>query len=248
MLRTIVFVAPVAVSTVVIRSSFGIPDHRHVAIAFDGIVLPQRMSFPVVWQQDAPQVGMPREAYAEKVKNLAFQPICPRPDGNQRIHNCVRTGQANLETDFVAAGNRNQVVVQFETRLAGIAVNAGGIGNQVKLQLRVIATALGHGTQDFARQNERGLAAKFNHFLDRVWIPRTQVLGHNTSALAGILSHRFEALRRRLILVPVQRAFFPKIEVTHQKYGDVYHHFQEAVHAYARRHVNKVPIDVGPRI
>jgi len=75
-----------------------------------------------------------------------------------------------------------------------------------------------------------------------------QVLGHNISALAGILGHRFEVLRRRLILMPIERAFFPQIEVTHQKYGDVYHNFQEAVHADTGGHSYKVPVNIRPGI
>src|SRR5580704_5073625 len=112
------------------------------------------------------------------------------------------------------------MVIQFKPGLVGISVNASSICNEVKLQFRMIATAFRHGAQNLARENECRFAAEFNHFLDGVWIPRAQMLGHNTSALAGILSHRYEALRRRLILMPVQRALFPKIEGADQKYGD----------------------------
>src|ERR1700676_2718312 len=138
------------------------------------------------------------------------------------------------------------MVIQFEARLVREAVDASGIGKQVKLEFRVVATALGHRPQDFAGKYEGGLAAEFNHFFDAVWIPRAQVLGHNTSALARILGHRFETLRRRLILMPVERAFFPQIEETPQKYGNVYHHFKKAIQADTRRHSYQVPVNVGP--
>ena len=113
------------------------------------------------------------------------------------------------------------MVAEFEARLMRESVHASGIREQIKLQFRMITAVLGYGPQDFAGHHDGRLTAEFNHFLDGVRIPRTQLLGHNTSALAGILGHRFQALRRRLILMPVQRAFFPQIEVTHQKYGDV---------------------------
>jgi hypothetical protein len=57
----------------------------------------------------------------------------------------------------------------------------------------MVAAVLGHGSQDFAGDNDGGLTAEFNHFLDGVRIPGTQVLGHNTSFLAGILGHRFRS-------------------------------------------------------
>ena len=145
-------------------------------------------------------------------------------------------------------GDRNEMVIQFEARLMRKSVNACGIGDQVKLQIRMVATAFGHGPQYLPRQNDGRFAAEFNHFLDGVWIPRTQVLDDNISALAGILGHRFESLRRRLVLMPVERAFFPQIEVPDQKDGDVYHHFREAVHPDARRHLDQVAVDVRPWI
>jgi hypothetical protein len=95
------------------------------------------------------------------------------------------------------------MVIQFKAWLVRVPVNASGIGKQVKLELGVVATALGRGPQDFAGEHECSLAAEFNDFFNSVWIPRAQVLGHNTSALAGILGHRSKTLRRRLILMPV---------------------------------------------
>src|SRR5580658_6553814 len=107
------------------------------------------------------------------------------------------------------------MVVEFEARLVRVAVHTSCVGEQVKLQFRVVVTALSDRPQDFARKNDRRFAPEFNYFLNSVWIPSTQVLDDNISFLAGTLSHRREALRRRLILMPVERALFPQIEVTH---------------------------------
>jgi len=109
-------------------------------------------------------------------------------------------------------------------------------------------TSLGYGPQDFSRQNDGRLAPEFDHFLNGVWVPGTQVLDDNTSILAGILGHRFESLRRRLILMPVERAFFPQIEVPDQENRDVDHHLCKAVQTDTRRQFYQIAVDVSPRI
>src|SRR6476646_11383380 len=128
------------------------------------------------------------------------------------------------------------------------AVHASRVGEQVKLQIRVVAASLCHGAKGFAWKNQCGFAAEFNDFLDGVRIPGAQVLNHNISFLTDILGHRFETLRRMLILMPVERAFLPQIEVADQQDGDVDHHLHEPVHADTRRYFYKVTVNVGPWI
>jgi len=147
---------------------------------------------------------MAREANAEKIKNLALEPVCTWPDRDQRVHDSVRSSQANFQANFVAPGNRNEVVIQFEPRFVRESVDASGICQQVKLQIRVVTTALGHGSQDFARENEGGLAPKFNHLFDCVGIPDTQVLDDKLRAIRSYRSqceavpfdHAFRGLAR----------------------------------------------------
>src|SRR5260370_12287706 len=45
----------------------------------DVVVLPERIPFPLVGQQNAPQIRMPGEDNPEHVKRLALQPICGGP-------------------------------------------------------------------------------------------------------------------------------------------------------------------------
>ena len=63
---------------------------RHaLAVALDGIILAQRMAFPVFRHHDARQVRMSVEANAEQVEDLALEEICARPDrtsANRRWH------------------------------------------------------------------------------------------------------------------------------------------------------------------
>src|SRR5512140_263075 len=51
----------------------------------DGIILAQRIALPAVGQQDAPQIGMTREAHSKHVVSLALQPVGRRPDGRHAI-------------------------------------------------------------------------------------------------------------------------------------------------------------------
>jgi hypothetical protein len=60
------------------------------------------------------------------------------------------------------------MVIHFEAGLVRESVDASGIRKQVKLQFLVITATLGHGPQDFARQHDGRLAAKFDHFFDGV--------------------------------------------------------------------------------
>ena len=59
-------------------------DSRRVALELDGlfderVILAQRMPFPVVGHEDAPQVGMAVKADAKQVEDFPLQPVCPRP-------------------------------------------------------------------------------------------------------------------------------------------------------------------------
>src|SRR5260370_34128853 len=77
------------------RAAF--PEHfsrvRHGAIALDGIISAQGIPFPIVRKQNAPQVGVTREADSKEIEYFAFQPVFPPPDLNQRNHHGVNTAQ-----------------------------------------------------------------------------------------------------------------------------------------------------------
>ena len=105
------------------------------------------------------------------------------------------------------------MVVQFESRLVRITIDAGRVCQQVVLKGLLLAAAFSSGSKQLGRHNDRGFASEFYDFSDRLRVPRTQLLGYNISVLAGSFRHDFESRKRRLFM-PVQRALFPEIEVT----------------------------------
>src|SRR5580692_3383356 len=48
--------------------------------------------------------------------------------------------------------------------------------------------------------------------------------------------------------MPVERAFFPQIDVSHQEDGDVDEHLHEAEDSKAVRNLEHVAVNVGPRV
>ena len=82
--------------------------------------------------------------------------------------------------------------------------------------------------EEFAWHDDRSLSSVFTDFRDRFRVPRTQALSDNISVFTGRLRHDLESHLRRLFM-PVQRALFPKIQITDQQDGDVEHHLPEAV-------------------
>src|SRR6267142_533470 len=147
------------------------------------------------------------------------------------------TRNARAQPNLLFPANRSQVVVQFEAGLDREAVNAGGVRKQVKL--KCVTTFLCRRAQKPVRQNNGRLAAKFDHVLDGFGIPRAQMLDDSISVLVCVVRHLFSLTRS--LLVPVQRALFPEIEITNQQDGEVYHHFDKAIPSKTAKYV-------GPRI
>ena len=172
---------------------------------------------------------MPSKLNAEQIENFALQPIRTQPDRDQRIDDRIVTGQADADTDFLAQRDGNQVIVQLVARLHRETVNASGIAEQIELQGVFVATAFGNAAKEFAWDHECGLTAEFNYFLDRVGAPRAQASDYNISRLTTALRHRFRNPALRRLGMPVERAFFPQIDVSDQEDGDVNEHLHEAV-------------------
>jgi hypothetical protein len=182
------------------------------------------MAFPVFGEEDAAQIRMTGEANAEKVENLALEPVGARPNRDKRIHDSIAAGESDAETNLVAPRDGDEVVVHFETRLKGKTVDAGGVREKIKLQRDVFAASRGGGAQKLGRNNDGRLAAKLDYLGDGFRIPRAQMFDHNISALFGALRHSFRhsfRKSRRGLFMPVECALFPKIEITDQQDGDV---------------------------
>src|SRR5216683_7620942 len=127
MLRTMVFSRPVAVCTVVmaqVRSS----QNRKSARALHGIILAERIAFPIVGQQHAPQIGVSFKPNAKEVKDFAFMPIRRRPNGYHRLGDRILARKMNPKTNRFTPGERQQMIIQFEAGFDGKSVHAGHVG------------------------------------------------------------------------------------------------------------------------
>jgi len=178
------------------------------------------------------------EVNAHQIENFALKPASAKPNRNERVNVRLSAGNAGAQANLGLLGNRSEVIVQFEPRFNGEAINAGGVGEKVELQ--GVATFLCGGAQQAVRDHNCCLTVKLDHFFHGFCIPGTQMFDDNISALIGIVRHSF-SLTRSSLFVPVQRALFPEIEVTDKQNRDVYHHFHEAVQT-------EIPEDEGPWI
>src|SRR6266403_1090699 len=65
----------------------------------DGVVLPQRVTLPVVREEDAPEIGMPLEDDPEHVVALALHPVGAAIEGSQRRTARLAGGQPGAHRD-----------------------------------------------------------------------------------------------------------------------------------------------------
>src|SRR5271157_5054707 len=192
MLRTIVFVLPTAVSTVVMGSQSA---ERNLAFAFRRKITAKRKSFKAIGQEYAAQVRMAGKLDTKEVENLALQPVGAGPDGFQRIHHGMLDAYAGAQADTVAPRNGNQMIAQFEAGLDGVTVNAGGVAQQVEQQSGVLFTFLSRGAQQLFRNDDGRLPAVLDHLSYRLRVPGTKVFDNNMSACLGELRHLNNVLK-----------------------------------------------------
>jgi hypothetical protein len=76
------------------------------ARALHGIVLAKGIAFPIVREQQPPQVGVSFKPNAQEVKDLALVPVCRRPNGHNRLDYRIFTGQTNPKANRFAPGER----------------------------------------------------------------------------------------------------------------------------------------------
>lgn len=95
------------------------------------------MSLPVVGQEDAPQIGMIIEDDSEQIVSLSLVPIRSAPDTGYSGHMGVVFAKDDLQTNPMMPGGREQMIVNFETRLFfRPAIKATQISQEVELQTR----------------------------------------------------------------------------------------------------------------
>ena len=98
-----------------------------------GIVLAQRMAFPVVRHQQPAQVAMTLEHDAEQVPDFALEPAGARPDALHASAGAADPRQRHLQPE--ASVRRRQVIHHFEPRLARPPVHRRDVGQQDERQL-----------------------------------------------------------------------------------------------------------------
>ena len=176
---------------------------------------------------------MSSELNPKQIENLALQPICTRPNGNHGIDDGIIAVETDPDADLLAQRDGNQVILQLVARFHRETVEARSVGEEVELQAVFVATTFGDVSQILPSDDDRRLTAEFDYFLDGVGAPRAQPGDYNISILTVAFGHwlRNPALRR--LVMPVERAFFPQIDVSDQEDGDVNEHLHEAVDSKA---------------
>src|SRR5947207_7372921 len=89
------------------------PREAH-RLAADGVVLSQRMPFPVVVHEDPPVVGVTLETDAHQVPGLAFVPVCSRPHRDEARHRLAVVDPGLQPHARSTVTHRKQVVVDGE--------------------------------------------------------------------------------------------------------------------------------------
>jgi len=170
--------------------------------------------------------------HSEKVENFAFHPVRAGPDRFERIGDRIRAADAGAQADPGLTRDRQQLIVQFEARLVGVAVDAGGVAQLIEIELGIFLALFRDGPQKLVRHDQRGFAAMFNDLGDSFGVPRTKTLDDSSSACIGEFRHVNEIPEGQLALlprlIPVECALLQQIDVTNQQDGDIDHHLYEA--------------------
>src|SRR5271157_2616885 len=96
---------------------------------------------------------------------------------------------AGAQANTVAPRNGNQMIVQLEAGLDGVAVHAGGVAQQVEQQSGVLFTFLSRGAQQLFRNDDGRLPAVLDHLSYRLRVPGTKVFDNNMNTSVGELRH-----------------------------------------------------------
>src|ERR1700681_706139 len=102
------------------------------AVALHGIILAQRMAFPILRHQNAPQIRMPGETHAKQIENLALEVIGSRTDRSERLDCGAGAIQGNLQPDAFFVPKRKQVIDNFKGGFGRIQVHASDVRKKIK--------------------------------------------------------------------------------------------------------------------
>src|SRR5271157_2025831 len=160
-----------------------------LAFALRRKIAAERRTFKALWQEDAAQVRVAGKLDAEEIKNLAFEPIGAGPDRLKRIHHGMLDADAGAQANAFAARNGKQLIVQLEARFDRVAIQAGGVAQQIEEQSGILLALLRRGTKQFLGNDNGRVPSVFEYLGDRLGVPGTKVFDYNLSACVGELRH-----------------------------------------------------------
>src|SRR5215467_14676642 len=103
-------------SSLMIRRSYSVAGHR--------VVFPQRMSFPIIWHQDAPQIRMIPELDPEQVECFPLKPVGRAPDTGNRVDFRILAAQPALQPQTLVTSDRLQVIDHLEAGFGRIQIHS----------------------------------------------------------------------------------------------------------------------------
>src|SRR3954471_7314902 len=112
---------------------------RRMLVDLDRVILPERVTLPVLRHQQPPRIRVAVEHDAEQIPHFALEPVGSRPDAADGRHVRVGVVQPYLDPDPPPVRERHQDVNQLEPRFARIEVGGGQLGEEVELQIVAVA-------------------------------------------------------------------------------------------------------------
>jgi len=165
-----------------------------LAWSFRRIIAAQRSAFKVCRKKNAAEVGMTFELNGEEIEDFALEPVGAAPEGEERVNDGLLAANAGAQADAGAAGDGKKLVVEFEARLDGVAVDAGNVAQEIELQSRILLADLGGAAQKILGNDEGGLAAKLHDLRDSIRVPTAKLFDYKISVCVCGLRHFSEIL------------------------------------------------------
>src|SRR5665648_3927 len=138
--------------------------HRDAA---KGVVLPLRVTWPVIWHKDPRQPRVTIELDAEHVPGLALVPVIARVYLDDRGDVAVVVRAGDLQTNSPATvRDREQVIDGVQLSAGLLRVVDTRDAAHLEAQQRVVTQCAGHAHKMVAGNEDRHLAAVDHHCLD----------------------------------------------------------------------------------
>src|SRR5436309_15975824 len=160
---------PMLMSIISVRNIPGLSAKLQVVpiVPLGGVFLSQRMSLPLVGEQNAPQVRVPFEGNPQKIEGLPLMPVGSAPDlGNAGCRLQIR--DPNLQVDAMAMRDGEEVVTHLEALLPVGVVHPAQIGQVIHPEGRLVLQKPADLEQALFVQEYRHLAGVIRDRLDRL--------------------------------------------------------------------------------